>query len=469
MTPPMPPPPPVSILGGWKTNFNGYLSIVDGTWYSMGSYGDSVYRIETWNPEWIVMQNPATASYNPSKYTKVHHHGVGSGFGFCMAVYDAVSPAAALAVDVSTIYNSSNAGSGCNGFGHTVASPYDIPLKGSWVSNFGAYTSVTNNGWYSFASYGNSAYKMEAYSNNKALMQNSATASYNPSKWTKSQFHAVGAGFGYCSSVYNGDNATHALMKDTSAIYNSSDAAKGCNGFGHTVLTRYNMPMAGTWLTNYGTYITITNEMYYSVSSWGKSAKPFEAYSDKLYLTQNSATDAYNPSKWTMTEFHAVGAGFGFCSSVYNGVTAEAAIKTDTSAIYNSSNAGSGCNGFGHTTMSAYAMPIAGNWVTNFNQNVTISATTWTTVSSYGTSTLRIEAYGNNWILAQNSATASYNPSLWTKIEFHTVGSGFGYCSSVYNGATSAAALLQDTSAIYNSSNAGSGCNGFGHTVASPA
>ena len=85
-----------------------------------------------------------------------------------------------------------------------------------------------------------------------------------------------------------------------------------------------------------------------------------------------------------------------------------------------------------------------------------------------GSSTYTIEAYTSNWILMQNPVDAAYNPSLWTKVEFHTVGSGFGYCMSVYNGASAPAALATDTSAIYNSSDASSGCNGFSHSVASP-
>jgi hypothetical protein len=32
-------------------------------------------------------------------------------------------------------------------------------------------------------------------------MQNPADDSYNPSKFRKEEFHTVGTGFGYCSSV----------------------------------------------------------------------------------------------------------------------------------------------------------------------------------------------------------------------------------------------------------------------------
>ena len=52
---------------------------------------------------------------------------------------------------------------------------------------------------------------------------------------------------------------------------------------------------------------------------------------------------------------------------------------------------------------------------------------------------------------------------------FHTVGSGFGYCTSAYGKADATAALTFDTSDVYNSSESGAGgCGQFSHSVASP-
>ena len=64
---------------------------------------------------------------------------------------------------------------------------------------------------------------------------------------------------------------------------------------------------------------------------------------------------------------------------------------------------------------------------------------------------------------------AAYNPSEWVLTEFHMIGNDFGYCMSVYNGATAAAALGGGgLAAGYNASDATGGCNGFGHSIASP-
>ena len=108
-------------------------------------------------------------------------------------------------------------------------------------------------------------------------------------------FHASGSGFGYCSAVYDGATSTAALVKDTSAIYNASDAAKGCNGFSHTLLTPFAMPIAGTWTTNFGSTLTISATQWKSVASWGTSVHTIEAYGANWVLMQNPATDACAP------------------------------------------------------------------------------------------------------------------------------------------------------------------------------
>ena len=116
-------------------------------------------------------------------------------------------------------------------------------------------------------------------------------------------------------------------------------------------------------------------------------------------------------------------------------------------------------------------MPIAGKWADNWGGKHEITATEWIKTSSADppvSVSYPIDAYGDNFILYQNPADDEYNPSKWVLTEFHMIGNGFGYCISV--GATAAAAHRGGgIAAGYNASDATSGCNGFGHTVASPA
>ena len=65
-----------------------------------------------------------------------------------------------------------------------------------------------------------------------AVLQNAATASYNPSKWRRRSSTSGPAGG--CSTVYDADTAAAALTADTSTTYNASNAASGgASGFSH--------------------------------------------------------------------------------------------------------------------------------------------------------------------------------------------------------------------------------------------
>jgi hypothetical protein len=232
----------------------------------------------------------------------------------------------------------------------------------------------------------------------------------------------------------------------------------------------------GTWVTNFGSYITITDGLWISVSSWGTTVYTIDSINNGNAIMQNPASDAYNPSLWTKVEFHKTeGDNWGYCSSVYNGASKQAAIDTDTKEIYDSTDAAAGCNGFGHTVSSPYASPLLGSWSDNWGITITINATHWKSEASWGTSTYSILAYGASFYLMQNPSDDAYNPDKWTVVQFHpstaggSVANGFGYCMAVYNGASAKAAMEIDTATIYDASNAASGCNGFGHSVASPA
>jgi len=229
----------------------------------------------------------------------------------------------------------------------------------------------------------------------------------------------------------------------------------------------------GQWVTNYGTSITMTPTHMYSVSSYGTSVSTINRMvygtDASAIIMQNPADATFNPSLWTKLEYHMLNPGWGYCSSVYDGASAQATLDTDTTSVYDHTNANTGCNGFPHTTVTALAMPVAGSWSDNFGATLTINENTWTSESSYGTSVHRIHTWGTNYVLMQNPSDDQFNPDLWTKVDFVMSGTSFGFCMSVYNGADAIAALNTDVSATWLSGNTTHGCNGFPHSIASPA
>jgi hypothetical protein len=225
----------------------------------------------------------------------------------------------------------------------------------------------------------------------------------------------------------------------------------------------------GSWVSNYGTYVTVTATHWYAVSPWGTTVYAIDQKTDSYTIMQNPSTASYNADKWTKNEYHPIKEGWGFCSSVYDGESAKAALEKDTTEIYKKEDEEKGCNSFPFTKMAAFKFPIAGSWKTNYDQTLTLTATSWTTKGKDSESVYKIEAFGKNFVLMQNPSDAKYNPSKWTKVEFHTVGDGFGYCMSIFAGETGPETMSTSTKTIYNSANATAGCNGFPHTIASPA
>jgi len=186
-----------------------------------------------------------------------------------------------------------------------------------------------------------------------------------------------------CKSVFSAGTAKLAINTDTSTIYNSSNAAGGCNTFGHTVMTTSSaaalaapnalatvstwtahkgplthsvcsIGLAGRWMGNFGTSFVINNTMWLEVGSSGSESHiTVTKFTSTYAILHLPADDSWNPSKYAKAEFHSNGDGtYGMCKSVFSAGTAKLAINTDTSTIYNSSNAAGGCNGFGHTVMT---------------------------------------------------------------------------------------------------------------------
>ena len=323
----------------------------------------------------------------------------------------------------------------------TAVAATNIALAGTYLTNFGSYITVNDGTWYTVASYGTSMYHIHAFEGSYIIAQNSANNSYNAGQWSKFEFHATsGGGYGYCQSVYNAATANAAYNTDTSSIYNAADAAAGCNGFGHTTMT----PCSRRRPANSSTTGAITSRSTPACGTRSRRPAPRRCTVSRRTARTGSSRRTRRPTRgtnmWSLFRFHTVGSGYGFCQIIYNGNSASDTILGDVSA-YNASDASAGCNGFGHSTMAPYTTPMIGTWTTNFGSNLTVTASAWTSVSSYGTSTYRIEAYGNNYILAQNSASNSYNPSLWSLFRFHaTSGGSYGFCQIVYNGATAPAA-----------------------------
>lgn len=245
----------------------------------------------------------------------------------------------------------------------------------------------------------------------------------------------------------------------------------------------------GTWKAGSGGFTTVTDTHWISMSQWGESLSTIDEWTNDYVITQLWSKDTYNPDKYSKREFHSDGANvaaWGYCSTIYDAVTAADAVAFDssvpgTSGTYDktkTSTDSGGCGTFSHTYFTKYAMPIAGTFKDDYGSTQTFSADKWNKNS--------IVAYSDNMIIYQNAADAQYSPGKWGKIRFHPIvtpgkkpagytgllSQGFEYCQVAYAENTLADALAFDDSATstspYMPANSTHGCAGkFPFTIAS--
>lgn len=108
-------------------------------------------------------------------------------------------------------------------------------------------------------------------------------------------------------------------------------------------------------------------------------------------------------------------------------------------------------------------LTIAGTYVDEFGTTQTITSSSWS--DSYG-NVFNIRTYSNldQYVLAQNSASNTYNPSLYSRFDWTYSNSDLYYCQSVFDGATQADAYAGSADA----SDISGGCGGFSWTNLTP-
>ena len=230
-----------------------------------------------------------------------------------------------------------------------------MPLRGTWLTNYGSYVTVSPTTWISMSSWSNSYQIINTWNATSLAKQNEADASYNPSKWVRSEYHLLPDGTAaFCDIIYDAQTEAEALNADvTGQVVRENATTNGCGGsFAHTLMSPYNIPVAGSWVDNYGTPITITNHLWEVAASWGYSNYTILAYGANFAIAQNGPDNSYNAGKFSRFDYHDISSsGFEWCQSVYNADTARLALKPTGPTGYSAANKTHGCGGsFAHST-----------------------------------------------------------------------------------------------------------------------
>ena len=106
-------------------------------------------------------------------------------------------------------------------------------------------------------------------------------------------------------TLYAADTDQEALSTDTDHLYDPANSTHGCGGrFSHSDMSRYSLPLTGHWMATTGSALTISDDRWVSVASWGISTYTIEFFTPSLVVMQNSPTASYNAGKWSKVEYH---------------------------------------------------------------------------------------------------------------------------------------------------------------------
>ena len=123
----------IDIAGTYVDNLGNYITINNNNWYSNGHrHGPNAFiwgaAIHSFTPGNIIFQTSATT------WSKIQYHTVGTGFGACETASN--QPSAQAALDYEGVYDATDdtgCGSDSGNRPHSVYTPYEMPIAGSWA------------------------------------------------------------------------------------------------------------------------------------------------------------------------------------------------------------------------------------------------------------------------------------------------------------------------------------------------
>jgi hypothetical protein len=255
-----------------------------------------------------------------------------------------------------------------------------------------------------------------------------------------------------CETAY--DAASEADAWATPAA-DALDLGAGCGGFAWTML-RAPLAIADSYDDSWGGSHVVDA---FTWSTWGDTFHIWTATEDAV-VAQNDAGNSYNPGLWSRFTWTRDDAGaLYYCQSAYDAATlADAAASTaDASSL------DAGCGGFGWTELRS-TLPVNGTWTDSWGGSHTIDAFAWS--SGFDLFVIAEAHEADGWVVAQNGASNSYNPGLWSRFDWTWDETGaFYYCQSAYDAATQGDAAAASADA---SDPATGGCGGFSWTELTP-
>ena len=224
----------------------------------------------------------------------------------------------------------------------------------------------------------------------------------------------------------------------------------------------------GVWDDTAG-FHAVTDHAWLLWASWGTSRYDITQSSAAggWLVAQNAASNQYNPGQWSKFEWFQGGGQLYYCQSEF-GAVSEAAALAATAA--DQGNVNGGCGGFAWSTLDAtsVAIEVGGVNVDEWATEHTVTDDVWVQASSFGTGIYNISQFDNtdNFAIAQNDASNTLNPSLWSRLDWTWYQDAFYVCQTAFDAADEAAALA--TAPADATDPPTGGCGGFSWSNLTP-
>ena len=368
----------------------------------------------------------------------------------------------------------------------------DMPIQiaGTWADTWGTQITVSSKMWLT-TSYGASgapsSIRITHYDNVEGFLvgQNGDANEWNPSVWSRIDwlYDASGAVW-YCTSHYAADTEAMAMGENADHDHSLYDTT-GCGGFSFSALRaapEHPLAIAGSWDDAWGTEITVGQDVFVSSTSNGPSIVHITFYDNEqgFLVGQNKGAGSWNPGLWTRIDWvKDTEDNYWYCTTHYDQQSEMEAMGEHADHDH-SLYATTGCGGFsfsqmfppGSSSQTEIAISIAGSWEDDWATKITIGPHKYVSVypeSDPSIVTITQINEDEGYFVGQNGGPGSYNPGLWSRIDWVTdAAGGLHLCSSHFDAPDEASALIPAATtdhSLYDTT----GCNGFAFsTLAAP-
>ena len=226
------------------------------------------------------------------------------------------------------------------------------------------------------------------------------------------------------------------------------------------------LPVYGVWDDTSG-FHAVTDHSWLMFASWGTGRFNItQSDAGGWLIAQNDAGNSFGANLWSKFEWFEASGQLYYCQSTFDAADESAAVSATAA---DQSNINQGCGGFGWSTLdtTTTAIEAAGVNVDSWSTEHTVTDTTWTQVSSFGTGIFAISQFDNttNWAVAQNDASNSFSPNLWSRFDWSWDAGDLYVCQTAYDAADEATALATTPA---NAGDLAAGCGGFAWSLLTP-